>query len=197
MLIPDSLLADSADSLYKKALELEKSGQKDFAVFRYLSITRNYPNSKRADDAFFKLGEYYYQNYDYFNAKRSFEDLLHKHPRSPFIDKSKQYLKSILDLYETSKTESEINKLISDIEILKTKKNWDDIIAECAKIENFSPLPSKYEDRLIEYYKLCGDEYLKTDELQKAKEAYEKIIKIAPGDREILNKLYEINKLLE
>ena len=83
------------------------------------------------------------------------------------------------------------------MEILKTKKKWDDIIAECAKIEAFSPLPSKYEKGLIEYYKLCGNEYLKTDELQKAKKAYEKIIKITPSDREILNKLDEINKILE
>ena len=30
MMIPDSLVADSASSLYREALELEKSGQKDF-----------------------------------------------------------------------------------------------------------------------------------------------------------------------
>ena len=196
-MVPDSLLADSADSLYKDALELEKRGQKDFAVLKYLSIARNHPGSKRADDAFFKIGEYYYQNYDYFNARRSFEGLLRKYPQSPFADKSKRYLKSISDLYKAGKTESEINELISNIEILKAKKKWDDMVTECAKVENFSPLSPKYERKLIEFYKLCGNAYLKADKLQKAKKVYEKIIKIMPSDREILNKLYEINKLLE
>jgi len=197
MMMPDSLLAESANSLYRDALRLEKKGQKDFAALRYLAITRNYPGSKWADDAFFKIGEYYYQNYDYFNAKKSFEDLLRKHPRSPFADKSKRYLKNILDLYKVGKIESAINELISNIEILKAKKKWDDMVTECAKVENFSPLSPKYERKLIEFYKLCGNAYLKTDNLQKAREVYEKIIKIMPSDREILNKLYEINKLLE
>jgi len=197
VLCPFRTWADQADLLYKEGLRLEEKGQRDFAVFKYFAITRNYPNSKWADEALFKIAVFYYENKDYFNAKESFEKLIKQYPQSGFAAESKQYLGNIAGMFRKSDFESGVKKVISDIENLKSEGKWDDIATECDKLSALEGLPDEYNTKLLEYYKLCADAYLKNEELGKAKIVYEKVIKITPDDTEVLNRLYEINKLLK
>lgn len=194
---PRLLWADQAGVLYKEGLELEKNGKKDFAVFKYFTITRNYPNSRWADEALFKIAEFYYENKDYFNARETFEKFIGQYPKSPLAKEAKAYLEGIAIISHKSDIESDIRYILSAIETLKSRERWDDMADECDKLSAFQPLPADYEAKLIEYYKMCGNAYLKEDALGKAKVIYEKLIKIAPDDTEILNTLYEINRLLK
>ncbi|MDD5680069.1 MAG: tetratricopeptide repeat protein [Candidatus Omnitrophica bacterium] len=193
---PLIIRADQADVLYKEGLELEEEGKRDFAVFKYFTITRNYPRSKWADEALFKIAEFYYEHRDYFNAKDSFERLITQYPQSSFVTESKKYLENISAMSKKSGAGNDIKNIISNIENLRNEQRWDDIIAECDKLSALEPLPAEYKRKMVEYYKLCGDAYITNEELGKAKVTYEKIIKIVPDDIEVLNKLYEINKLL-
>lgn len=194
---PGTLLADEADILYKEGLALEKSGKRDFALFRYFTITRNYPNSKRADDALLKTGEFYYDNKDYFNAKETFEELIKKHPQSPHSIEANAYLEKIAVMSRKSDIESGIRHIISGMETLKREERLDDLEDECDKLSAFQPLSADYNAELIKYYKICANAYLENKILGKAKVVYEKLIKIAPDDTDALNALYEINRLLK
>ena len=189
--------ADQADILYKEGLVLEKEGKGDFAVFKYFSITRNYSNSRWADEALFKIAVFYYENKDYFNARENFEALINKYPQSALTKESKTYLEKIAAGSRKSDIESSIRYILSNIENFKSEEKWDDMLSECDKLAAFEPLPDEYNARLIEYYKTCGNAYLKNDALGKAKVVYEKLIKLTPDDSEILNTLYEINQLLK
>ncbi len=189
--------ADQADILYKEGLLLEKRGQRDFAVFKYFSIIRNYPNSRWADEALFKIAEFYYQNKDYFNARGSFEAVITKYPQSAFAKEAKVYLERIAAMSHKSDIESSIKYIMSNIENLKSEEKWDDMLNECDKLSAFEPLSDDYNAKLIGYYKVCGNAYLKEDALGKAKVVYEKLIKLTPDDSEVLNTLYEINRLLK
>lgn len=189
--------ADRADTLYKEGLDLEGKGSRDFAVFKYLAIVRDYPRSKWADAALFKIAEFYYENRDYFNAKENFEGLVRSYPESNFVKMSRQYLESIAEIYGKTGSEGAIKKIISGIENLKNEQKWDEALGECDKLSALSPLPDEYKTRLAEYYKACGDAYVKDEAWGKAKIAYEKVMKITPDDAEALNQLYEINKLLK
>ncbi|MBU4376985.1 MAG: tetratricopeptide repeat protein [Candidatus Omnitrophica bacterium] len=194
---PQFLWADQADILYKEGLDLEKGGKRDFAVFRFFTITRNYPNSRWADEALFKIAEFYYENKDYFNARETFEKFIDQYPRSPLAEKAKAYLEEITVVSHKSDIESSIRYVLSNIETFKSEEKWGDMEDECDKLSAFQPLSADYKAKLIEYYKMCGSAYLKEDALGKAKVVYEKLIKIAPDDTEVLNTLYEINRLLK
>ena len=197
LIAPFKIWADQADLLHKEGLELEKRGQRDFAVFKYFAITRNYPTSKWADEALFKIAVFYYENKDFFNAKESFEKLIKQYPQSSFAADSKQYIENIAGMSKKSDFESGVKKVISDIENFKTEQKWDEIMTECDNLSALEGLSDEYKLKLIEYYKLCGDAYLENKAWGKAKIAYEKVMKITPDDTEVLNKLYEINKLLK
>lgn len=189
--------ADQADQLYKEGLALEKKGQRDFAFFKYFTIIRNHPNSKWADASLFKIAEFYYENRDYFNARETFERLIKQYPKSGFAAESKQYLDNMSGMFKTSDLENSIKSIIGNIENFKNEQKWDDMAAECDKLSAFEPLPAEYKAKIVEYYKICGDAYIKNEQLGKARAAYEKVIKVTPDDIEVLNRLYEINNLLK
>jgi tetratricopeptide (TPR) repeat protein len=196
VMAPLRLRADQADVLYRDGLELEKKGQRDFAVFKYFTIIRSHPGSKWADASFFKVGEFYFVNKDYFNAKENFEKLITQYPKSSYAESAGQYLKNIAGMSKKSDLESAIKKILSDIEDLKNEQNWDEMLSECDKLSAFEPLPGEYQAKLIEYYKACGNAFKNSESWDNAKAAYEKIMKITPEDTEALNQLYEINKLI-
>jgi tetratricopeptide (TPR) repeat protein len=50
---------------------------------------------------------------------------------------------------------------------------------------------------MLECYNQCGSAYLNDGKLEKAKTVYEKIVRLTPEDKEAVNKLYEVNKLLQ
>jgi len=196
ILVPLRLRADQADALYREGLELEKKGQGDFAVFKYSTIIRSYPGSKWADASLFKVGEFYFVNKDYFNARENFEKLITQYPKSSYAESAGQYLENIAGMSKKSDLESAIKKILSNIEELKNEQNWDEMLRECDKLSAFEPLPKEYQTKLIEYYKTCGDAFKNSESWDNAKVAYEKIMKITPEDTEALNQLYEINKLI-
>mgnify|MGYP001620103730 CR=1 FL=1 len=197
IMVPLRLRADQADVLYREGRELEKKGQGDFAVFKYSTIIRSYPGSKWADASLFKVGEFYFVNKDYFNARENFEKLITQYPKSSYAESARQYLENIAGMSRRSDLESAIKKILSDIEELKNEHNWGDMLRECDKLLAFEPLPNEYRAKLIEYYKTCGDVFISRESWNEAKVAYERIMKIAPDDTEALNQLYEINKLLK
>lgn len=196
VIVPLRLWADRADVLYKEGLELEKKGQGDFAVFKYSTIIRSYPGSKWVDASLFKVGEFYFVNKDYFNAKENFEKLITQHPKSGYIESAMQYLENIGSVSKKGDLKGAMQEILSDIEKLKNEQNWDEMLRECDKLSAFEPLSDECRAKLIEYYKVCGDAFKNSESWDMAKITYEKIMKIAPDDTEALNQLYEINKLI-
>lgn len=196
VMMPSRLRADQADILYREGLELEDNGKRDFAIFKYSTIVRDYPGSKCADAALFKVAEFYYDNKDYFNAKESFRKLIERYPKSGYAESCRQALENIANMSKKYDLDSAMKKIFSNIEAFRKEQRWDEMFAECEKFSAFEHLPEDYQAKLVEYYKACGDAFVKSELWDSAKAAYEKIMKITPGDVEALNKLYEINKLL-
>lgn len=191
------LRAGQADVLYKEGLELERKGQGDFAVFKYSAIIRSYPGSKWADVSLFKVGEFYFTNKDYFSARGNFEKLIAQYPKSSYAESAGRYLENIAGMSIKNDLENAIKKVFSGIEELKNGQRWDEMLGECDKLSAFEPLSDEYHAKLIEYYKTCADAFKNSESWNRAKTAYEKIMRIAPEDTEALNRLYEINKLIE
>ena len=70
--------AQADKQLYLKAQKSIKSGQMDFAFLRYHELLLSYPNSKYRNGALFGVGEYYFLNNNYQEAKEAFEQYVHQ-----------------------------------------------------------------------------------------------------------------------
>lgn len=66
---------------YNEGLTAIRDGQNYFAVIHLKSVVNNDPQSPYAPSAAFALGEYYFDNTDYFNALRTLSDYIHSYPK--------------------------------------------------------------------------------------------------------------------
>ena len=83
-----SLGAEYRDSLnqeilYQKGFALLQSGERDRAVATYETLSREYPNSTLASEAFFKIAEEDFRVGNYRNAERGFLQVRKRFPASP------------------------------------------------------------------------------------------------------------------
>ncbi len=83
-----SLGAEYRDSLnqeilYQKGFALLQSGERDRSVATYETLSREYPNSTLASEAFFKIAEEDFRVGNYRNAERGFLQVRKRFPASP------------------------------------------------------------------------------------------------------------------
>lgn len=65
---------------YRSSLQAIDEGQVDFAVIHLKAIVKDAPDSPYAPAATFALGEYYFDNADYFHAIKTLSDFIHNFP---------------------------------------------------------------------------------------------------------------------
>lgn len=89
-----------------KALYLEAIVETDAvkALENYKRIIVQFPKSKVADDALFRVAQYYFSRGLYVSARRHFLNLVENYPESPFVDDSK-YL-AAASLFAVQKVDS-------------------------------------------------------------------------------------------
>jgi tol-pal system protein YbgF len=73
--------SDSANTDYRAAVELVKSGDKDGAVTALRKFLENHPRHEYADNAQYWLGEAFYAGKDYKNALLEFRATIETYPR--------------------------------------------------------------------------------------------------------------------
>lgn len=77
-----------------------KQGRSNFAFMKFTSIASIYPDSKYADEAHFRIGEYYFESKAYMNAIVEFKINLELYPESPFREQVLEYLKEIEEIID-------------------------------------------------------------------------------------------------
>ena len=88
-------LSDSGD-LYRKSLQDIRDDRAYFAALNLQSILKDDPKSPYASTAAFALGEYYLDNFDYFNAIKTLSDYIHNYPKHKGIVFAKLIIYKIL-----------------------------------------------------------------------------------------------------
>lgn len=98
--------SESADR-YNAAVVAIREGKDYFAIIHLKSIVRDDPVSPYAPNAAFVLGEYYFDNSDYFNAVKTLSDYIHSYPK----DKGVVFAKLIIyKIITSSKPEEPSNE---------------------------------------------------------------------------------------
>ena len=70
-------------TLYENGMDHFASGNNMFAFMAFREILRDHSSSEYADDAQFRIGEYYYREKSFSRAEKAFDQFLVKYPRSP------------------------------------------------------------------------------------------------------------------
>jgi outer membrane protein assembly factor BamD (BamD/ComL family) len=73
-------LSETADRYRQSVLDIQE-GRPYFAAISLKAILKDDPQSPYAPAVAFALGEYYFDNTDYFNALKTFSDYIHSYPR--------------------------------------------------------------------------------------------------------------------
>jgi len=102
-------LADEGD-LYREANQYLKQGNKEFAFLRFNRIVEMHPDSKYMDEAFFRVGEYHYEQNNHLYAEREFKKHQELFPNSPYANDRTNILNNIFSTKLISKIESDIQK---------------------------------------------------------------------------------------
>ncbi len=66
---------------YRDGLRDLKEGRIYFAFLNFRSVFKEDPDSPYAPEAAFAVGEYYFDNSDYFNSLKTLSDYIHKYPK--------------------------------------------------------------------------------------------------------------------
>lgn len=80
--IAESEQKGTADELYKAGLKLFQERKYSLAVAKLSAMTKQYPRASLVDNAYFWLGECYYQMQDYKNAILQYEKVIRDYPKS-------------------------------------------------------------------------------------------------------------------
>ncbi|MDE7469804.1 MAG: tol-pal system protein YbgF, partial [Desulfovibrionaceae bacterium] len=72
----------TADELYKAGLKLFQERKYSLAITKLNAVIKQYPRSSLVDNAYFWLGECYYQMQDYKNAILQYEKVIRDYPKS-------------------------------------------------------------------------------------------------------------------
>ncbi len=117
--------------IYTQALSYVRQGDKDFAFMYFDMLVRVYPNSPFSQSALFVLGEYYFENKSYREARDYFSRFLAYYPDSPAalfvycylldIAKRGQNQDLIEDMEESILTYKQFTLLFSDYSECKYK----------------------------------------------------------------------------
>ncbi len=98
--------SETAD-LYRAGVAAFEDGQTYFAIMHLRRVIEEAPESPYAPQSMFALGEYYFDNNDYFNAIKLLSSYIHQHPK----DKGVVFAKVLIyKMITTFKAESALNE---------------------------------------------------------------------------------------
>jgi len=146
----------SSGEQYRDGLQDIKEGRIYFAVLNLKSVIKEDPKSPYAPQSAFAVGEYYFDNSDYFNSLKILSDYIHAHPK----DKGAVFAKLI------------IYKILTDVdkeEVLGVKE--DALVKEIRKELFSQPLFLIFYDKKAprSYKSLFNHSYLVYDYVDKIK----------------------------
>jgi len=82
---------------YDSALSYIKKKQYDFALMKFRSITRDFPESRYAMDSLFAMGEYFYEQGNNYEASKYFSEYINLYPESDGTVFIRAYLLKIME----------------------------------------------------------------------------------------------------
>ncbi len=98
--------SETADH-YRAGVSAFEDGQTDFAIIHLRRVINEAPESPYAPQSMFALGEYYYDNTDYFNSIKRLSSFIRQHPK----DKGVVFAKVLIyKMITTFKAESALNE---------------------------------------------------------------------------------------
>lgn len=108
-------LGEPGDSYYS-ALSDIKEGQPAFAFIALKNVVASAPDSSYAAPAQFSVGEYYFDNSDYYNAVETLSDYLSRYPKDKGVVFAKLLIyKMIADIKNTKVADVQHDALIKEI----------------------------------------------------------------------------------
>ncbi len=81
---------------YREGLQDFREGRQYFAILNLKAIVKDDPKSPYAPQAAFAVGEYYYDNGDYFNSLTTLSGFIHEHPKHKGVIFAKLIIYKIL-----------------------------------------------------------------------------------------------------
>lgn len=105
-----------AGELYRSSIDDIHENRPDFAVIGLKNILKEYPDSPYAPKAAFALGEYYYDNGDYFNAINMLSSYIRNYPKDKGVVFAKLIVyKVIISLRKDNEKNKKQEALIKEI----------------------------------------------------------------------------------
>ncbi|HQP91072.1 MAG TPA: outer membrane protein assembly factor BamD [Candidatus Omnitrophota bacterium] len=86
----------STTEQYREAVQDFREGREYFAVLNLKAVLKDDPQSPYAPQSAFAVGEYYYDNADYFNALKTLSDYIHNYPKHKGVVFAKLIIYKIL-----------------------------------------------------------------------------------------------------
>lgn len=108
-----TLNGQSAEGLYREAIQFIKDKQYDFALLEFRAIIRDFPESKYAQESMFAMGEYFYTQGAYHEAIKNFAEYIRNYPDADGAIFAKAYLLKIMQSIE--KPTEEERRVIDNI----------------------------------------------------------------------------------
>ncbi len=90
-----ALMSPAAEQ-YREGMQDFREGRPYFAILNLKSIIKDDPKSLYAPQSAFAVGEYYYDNNDYFNALKTLSDYIHEYPKHKGVIFAKLIIYKIL-----------------------------------------------------------------------------------------------------
>lgn len=103
--------ADDAQ-LYVAATRLAKAGNIDFAYLQLHKLVNSHPQSRFLENALFSIGEYYFWNNNYYDARETFNRFINDYPQSQAKAFALQYLLKISRLRQQHTLTKELEEKI-------------------------------------------------------------------------------------
>ncbi|MFC1666969.1 hypothetical protein ACFL0P_03775 [Candidatus Omnitrophota bacterium] len=156
LLFREPVLADQRGKhQYEKATQLIKKKQHDFALMEFRSIIRNFPDSKYACESLFAVGEYFYNQKNYYEATKYFTECVEHYPDLNEAVFARAYLLEITR--RTEKPKGGEKTFVDDIEMEFFSKPLFLLFSEYREVSYKSAFQNNFTIRyyidMIEVYK--------------------------------------------
>ncbi len=185
--------ARNTTSLYKEAKNYLEEGSSDMAFMFFRQILNEYPKSKYADEALFRVAEFYFDNKSFRSAEDRLAKYVKKYPEGQFIERAKEHLNKIRlgkiiaeadNLYQKGSYEEAIEVYSQAMELTSEKKAIKDKIKQCRQ---------KHINEKVDE----ADKLYKKENWHKALALYNEIIKNNPDLVDVKEKIKKCKENVE
>ena len=180
--------ADEAAHLYSEGKKHLRKNQQDMAFLRFSHIAKFYPTSRYADEAQFRVAEYYFKNKKYRSAMIELETYLKRFPEGKFRRQVQVYIDGIA----AGKTVKEADRLVG-------LKRWQDayeLYEQALEADPTMPgLTVKVEackEKVVEELIKEGELLAARKQREQAAEAYMKALELDPSRTSLEGKVEEL-----